>query len=627
MWWKKAIPVVVAMILIVIIGSCSYTKYVKEQYADAQGNVTKEDYLRFLPKYKYSDAMKNMNEYFTIYSDEYAPLIIAGKCTQEYARLKDEHYYLDMDLIEKYVSKRFYYNEVEHRLLYTTIDSIYKTATDGKALISTKSEEEEAADKFAEGKTVPAPGSAPEDVIQGYLLGNVFYQTDYQLAFEEEGKVYVALDYLKKFGDFSYQAYTEPNRIVFRIADESYKKVLVNEDAVLRYSSSIKGDILARLTKGDVVFSYALDEGEVPAEGWSKVMTADSLVGYIQTKSVTEQSTVQNYTYDRREVADGYSPILRDDKISMVFHQWWAAQGGNALKEVMANVEGVNVICPTWFRFKDNEGNLSNIANKNYVTKAHDYGLQVWVMLTDLDTDPIDLYAILSHEQKRTKIIDEMIKTTVDYGADGINVDVETIKSNTGEHFVQFLRELSIKTHEAGLVLSVDNYYPNESNKCYDLEEQGIVCDYVVMMGYDEHWGNCGSAGSVASINFVKDGLTSTIEKVPASQVINGVPFYTRLWITTAGVTTDELLTMVNMEDWLSRRKLTPEWNAETCQNYVDFMDGNSHYQCWLEDAESIRMKMQVMDNKQVAGVAAWKIGQEDSSVWSVFKDYLNGVE
>ena len=37
-------------------------------------------------------------------------------------------------------------------------------------------------------------------------------------------------------------------------------------------------------------------------------------------------------------------------------------------------------------------------------------------------------------------------------------------------------------------------------------------------------------AGSVASINWVREGIEETLKEVPAEKVINAVPFYTRLW-------------------------------------------------------------------------------------------------
>ena len=56
------------------------------------------------------------------------------------------------------------------------------------------------------------------------------------------------------------------------------------------------------------------------------------------------------------------------------------------------------------------------------------------------------------------------------------------------------------------------------------------MADYVIIMGYDEHFAGSYEAGSVASYNYVKEGIEETLRDVPADKVINAVPFYTRLW-------------------------------------------------------------------------------------------------
>ena len=58
----------------------------------------------------------------------------------------------------------------------------------------------------------------------------------------------------------------------------------------------------------------------------------------------------------------------------------------------------------------------------------------------------------------------------LEYDIDGINVDLEGITYETGEHFTQFLRELSIQCRLNGIVLSVDNYVPAPYNEFYDLD-------------------------------------------------------------------------------------------------------------------------------------------------------------
>ena len=102
------------------------------------------------------------------------------------------------------------------------------------------------------------------------------------------------------------------------------------------------------------------------------------------------------------------------------------------------------------------------------------------------------------------------------------------------------MRELYVKCRQNGLVFSVDNYVPQPYNEHYDIEEQGAVADYVIIMGYDEHTDGSYEAGSVASIGYLEDGITEALKSVPAEKLVAGVPFFTRLWFETPK-TEDEL--------------------------------------------------------------------------------------
>ena len=75
-----------------------------------------------------------------------------------------------------------------------------------------------------------------------------------------------------------------------------------------------------------------------------------------------------------------------------------------------------------------------------------------------------------------------------------------------------------MKCRQNGLVLSVDNYVPKSFNTQYDRKEQGIVADYVVIMGYDEYYAGSPEAGPVSSYNYVKEGIEETLKEVPAKK-------------------------------------------------------------------------------------------------------------
>ena len=87
---------------------------------------------------------------------------------------------------------------------------------------------------------------------------------------------------------------------------------------------------------------------------------------------------------------------------------------------------------------------------------------------------------------------------------------------------------------------------------------------------------------------------------------------------------TDEYLTLNNTADFLSRTGISPVWEESTCQNYAEWISGNATYKIWLEDAESISVKLNVMKTQNIGGVAVWRLGYGTPAIWELINIYLN---
>ena len=192
------------------------------------------------------------------------------------------------------------------------------------------------------------------------------------------------------------------------------------------------------------------------------------------------------------------------------------------------------------------------------------------------------------------------------------------------DHYIQFIRELSVECRKNQIVLSVDNYVPGFTSH-YNREEQGIVADYVIIMGYDEHFAGSEEAGSVASIDFVREGITETLKEVSKEKVINGLPFFTRLWIESSSGLTSQAIGMQEAETAVANAGVTASWDEETQQNYAEWTADGNTYKIWLEDEQSLEAKLKVMQEYDLAGAAAWKLGFEKSGIWELISRYVNG--
>ena len=234
---------------------------------------------------------------------------------------------------------------------------------------------------------------------------------------------------------------------------------------------------------------------------------------------------------------------------------------------------------------------------------------------------------MLSVRENRTRIIRQLMDAVKETGLDGINVDFENITEDSAPHYLQFVRELSVSMRKAKKILSVDLPVPQPYNAFYNPKELGVMTDYVIIMGYDEHYSGSEEAGSVASLPYVEAGIQGMLEAVPADKVINAIPFYTRLWIQPFGSSnlTSETMSMDEASDYVKKHNMEVYWDGSAGQNVAEKEDDEALYQIWLEDEESIEEKMKLIQSYDLAGVASWQLGYQRNTVWEIMDRYLNG--
>ena len=514
---------------------------------------------RYMPTKEPAD----LNEVYQIEGDNVALYYNFGR--QEIQGIYENgQTYLPLSWINGHVNKRFYWDSTENLLVYTLPDQIV----------------------YADAETKGSNG-APLIVIN-------------------EDDVYLPLGLIANYSDVEILAYDGGD----------VKRVFINEwgnreTNVVKKKSYVreKGGI-----KSPVITEVAADE-EVTIletmENWSKVVTSDGHIGYVQNKVLGESQNEAVFSGKEPVVYEG---ISLDEKIVLGWHQVTNQEANKQLQQVLEDAEGINVISPTWFSLTDNEGSYKSLASKDYVDTCHELGIQVWALLDNFISD-VQSEVLLASTTTRRKLINSLMADVETYGLDGLNMDFESLKPEAGIHYVQFLRELSISCREKGIVLSVDNYVPAAYNSFYDREEQGIVADYVIIMGFDEHYAGS-EAGSVASYNYVKNGIESTLESVPKEKVINGVPFYTRIWTEKDSQMTSKAVGISEAKKWVNDNNVELYWQEELGQYYGELLTPSGNSYIWLEEEESLGIKMDLIKEYDLAGVACWKLGLQDEEAW-----------
>ena len=564
---KKTSPVLAVVLLIVVVVLMLTGKAVIEKYVPSKEKADLKEYYQLKEADDTAVIVDNVKQ------DTTAKLV-AGKIYIEYRFLHDT------------LNQRFYWDGNENKLLYTTPSEV----------------------------TSVAAGSSE------YQTAKEKHTENYTIVYADADKTYVALDFVKKYTNIKYKMYKDPNHITLTKTWGTIEQSSVKKDAELRVKGGIKSPILRTVKKDETV--TIVESGEK----WTKVCTKDGYIGYVKNRQL-DKAEKKELKSDFKEPQITHN--LKKEKINMAWHQVTEQAANSTLANVLSATKGVNVISPTWFYLNDNNGGIKTLASSDYVTYAHQHNVEVWALVSNLENPDVDTTQVLTHTSTRENLTNNLISAAIRYDLDGINVDMEALSTDAGEGYIQFIRELSIKCKKNDIVLSVDNYVPSSYTAFYNRKEQSCFADYIIIMGYDEHYKGSEEAGSVASIDFVKNGIKNTLKEVPAEQTILALPFYTRLWAETTGedkkvTVTSEVVKMNNQQTVVNNSGASPKWSDKYGQYYIEYQKDGKTYKMWMEESKSIEQKLKAAKKAKIAGTSVWKLGMEDPTVWDTIIKYVN---
>lgn len=538
-----------------------------------------------------SNKKVNLTDYYGTKDNE-AAIVYDHALTEYKGIVVDGHYYIPAGVVKELFTDKLYEDRDTDMVLYAKADAVWQ---------------------------IPYNDTYVTD-------GEENIESDYVIILKNADGVYVCADFLNAEFGYVYKTFEAPYRITFEAPDVQYLKVTFKDSSKIRTKSSVKGHIIGT---GDEETDW-FSTGEID-NGWMEIISCDGRQGYVKKDAVTTENyispSITEFEYKSQE---------RDHKIVLAWDAVYDLKDNDNISARLENVKNANVISPTWYKVKNNSGELETMADGDYVEYVHNLGYEVWPLVSDFGMkEEIDEGSILSSYESRRTLITNIMNEIKLYGYDGINIDFEKIKADYSGDYIQFIRELSVECRRAEVVLSVDNYPPYNFNRYYNRKAQGECVDYVVVMCYDEHYNGGEKAGSTSSLKYLVNGMNGTLEEVDKKKVIVAVPFYTRLWQidassewnydgteTSGTIVSSTACSMEKAQEIIKEYNLNVSWNENTEQEFAEGTVGGYIYQIWLETAASLEIKLDEIIQADIGGVAAWELGFEQSEVWNLFKKF-----
>lgn len=429
--------------------------------------------------------------------------------------------------------------------------------------------------------------------------------------------VYLPVSEMADVYDVEIQNITETKVVTMDSLDREQKRAIVNKNTAVKSSTNFISRTVDRVNKGDAVIVISND-GK-----YSRIRTANGKIGVIKSNKLENEFTIRENMEEEKQI---------EGKINLTWDYF--SEYASAPNRSETKIEGLNVVSPAFFYIDENGELKENVGDTGiaYIEWAHNNGYKVWPMVSNAYAakESLDVTSnIMNNYENRKKLIEAIVEKCVKYDLDGINIDFENMYAEDKDLYSRFIIELTPRLKEVGMVTTVDVTAPDGGetwSMCFDRHVIGDVADYIVFMAYDQNGTSSAEPGTTAGYNWIRLNLVKFLqtEEIESEKLILAVPFYTRVWTTDSSgkIISRGTIDMKDI-DSIIPEGVQKTWDDEIKQNYVEYMDGTNKKQIWIEDIESLRAKILLIKENNLAGVASWQKDMETSEVWQMFEEEL----
>jgi len=298
----------------------------------------------------------------------------------------------------------------------------------------------------------------------------------------------------------------------------------------------------------------------------------------------------------------------------------------------------LNEVSPNYFELnRDGSLALTASVSPEFIEDMHERDIAVVPFLTNNWSRVVGKAAL----DNREALARSLAEAVVLYNLDGVNIDIENVTPKEREAYVDFvrlLRELLGPDKTIAVSVAANPWGVTTGwHGSYDYAGLAAYCDYLMIMGYDEHYYG-GPAGPVSSYSFLDMSLKYAVGVIPKEKVVLGLPFYGRIWADDGGFPNGYGLTNSKITQLVRRYGGAVQTDAKSRSARAAFTVSSGDaktfiggqalragtYTIWYENDRSLKSKLELVHKYDIKGTGSWALGQESPETWNYFKLWLN---
>jgi len=309
------------------------------------------------------------------------------------------------------------------------------------------------------------------------------------------------------------------------------------------------------------------------------------------------------------------------------FYAEWSGTDTASYDDLTKHIDSIGTIAPFWAALHG-DGSVSDRGGNDHASVVkYSHGNKVTTLLMIINAGQKNpdtgIHALLANPSVRRTAVDNMEAYIKKYGLDGVNIDFEMVPAGDRDNLTAFIRELSARLKPQGYIVSIDVFPKhNEDNdvaEAYDYAQLAQYADRIILMTYDYHAGWNGP-GAISDIRSVESDLKYALTMIPKNKVYMGIAGYGYDWSSQGA----ENLEYGEIQELIARYSPSVKWDDASKSLHFNYtgQDGIFH-QVWYENSRSLKYKLDLVNNYDIAGIAIWKLGDEDPDSWQVIQNNL----
>ena len=318
--------------------------------------------------------------------------------------------------------------------------------------------------------------------------------------------------------------------------------------------------------------------------------------------------------------------IPKNDKLVLGYHTGWA---NDSLCKYY-NWKALDILVYFGYEADYQTGKAKNIYRWNttsVIDSARNNGVKTQLLVALMSS--FENKSLLENPAICDTLILDLIEKVKYRNSNGISVDFESIPQSQKENFVKFLTKLRNKMTELlgkESILSIAAPAV-DWNKSWDYKAISEIVDYVVMMGYDYSYSGSPNAGAVAPLEGNYYNVTKSINDILSSgckfdKLLLGTPWYGYMWKVEDMQWGSNTLSRGTAYTYSYIKQLMKEYDAEfdtyTKTKKMRYSDSANFYQLWFDDSLTLSLKYDLVNEKNIAGIAIWAINyaRQEQDLW-----------